>query len=173
MVYLSEWLDEAITKGILVNVAPNQLKNEVDIGRGGYSKVTKCILNSEGKWVACKRMTNVRDDDDNSRRTFIRELKLQNKLRNSEYVIQLLGVSQDPTTNTYRLVFDFADGGTLRNFLCLKKKELNWFDKIKLSTEVANGLLALHNTKIVHLGLVVLETLKDLSDEDIVMGEVN
>ncbi|CAG8594627.1 19021_t:CDS:2 [Cetraspora pellucida] len=173
MTLVSEWLEEAIKKGFLVEIAPDQLKNEEVIGRGGYGEVTKCEWKAKGILVACKRIINLQEDDEYSRRAFIRELKLQNMLYNSKYVIQLLGVSQDPTTKLYRLVLDYADGGTLRNYLCSKKKELSWPDKIKLSTEIANGLLALHNAKIVHLDLViVLETLKALTD-DTVMDEVN
>ncbi|CAG8670338.1 18511_t:CDS:2, partial [Racocetra fulgida] len=78
---------------------------------------------------------------------------------------------------SYLLVLDYADGGTLRNYLHSKKKELSWPDKIKLSTEIANGLLALHNAKIVHQDLViqrppieaVLETLQGLSDDTVIV----
>jgi serine/threonine protein kinase len=51
---------------------------------------------------------------------------------------------------------EYADSGTLRNYLSDHFKNLTWNDKLNLALQLANAILCLHNKEIVHRDLVGL-----------------
>ena len=52
------------------------------------------------------------------------------------------------------MIFELADGGTLRQHLAKHFKDLTWKDKYKLGLDVTNGLKHLHELGIIHKDLV-------------------
>jgi serine/threonine protein kinase len=55
----------------------------------------------------------------------------------------------------YLLVLEYADGGTLRNYLKKNFSNLTWDDKYKLAYQLACALSCLHDEGIVHRDLVI------------------
>jgi serine/threonine protein kinase len=49
---------------------------------------------------------------------------------------------------------EYADGGTLRNYLEEHFDNLTWNDKLKLSLQLVYAVSCLHDEKIVHRDLV-------------------
>ena len=56
----------------------------------------------------------------------------------------------------YHMIFELADGGTLRNYLRKKFNELTWKDKYNLALGITNGLKYLHKLNIIHKDLVFI-----------------
>ena len=54
----------------------------------------------------------------------------------------------------YHMMFELADGGSLREYLGKHFSSLTWQDKYKLALEVTNGLKHLHELDIIHKNLV-------------------
>jgi serine/threonine protein kinase len=54
----------------------------------------------------------------------------------------------------YLLVMEYADGGSLRNYLKENFNNLTWVDKYKLAYQLACAVSCLHNEEIVHRDLV-------------------
>jgi serine/threonine protein kinase len=53
----------------------------------------------------------------------------------------------------YSLVLEYADSGTLREYL--EKKDLfEWDDQLKFAKEIASAILCLHRRNIIHGDLV-------------------
>jgi len=52
------------------------------------------------------------------------------------------------------MVFEFADGGSLRAYLVNRSKDLTWKEKYKLGLDITNGLKYLHVLDIIHKDLV-------------------
>ena len=52
------------------------------------------------------------------------------------------------------MVFELAEGGTLRQHLIKWFKVLTWRDKYKLGLGIVNGLKYLHSLDIIHKDLV-------------------
>ena len=57
----------------------------------------------------------------------------------------------------YHMIFEFANGGTLRTHLTRHFRSLTWEDKYKLSLEIANGLKYMHELDIIHKDLVICD----------------
>jgi len=54
------------------------------------------------------------------------------------------------------MVLELANGGTLREHLGTRFKDLTWKDKYKLGLGIASGLQHLHELDIVHKDLVFI-----------------
>ena len=52
------------------------------------------------------------------------------------------------------MIFELADGGTLRQYL--EDHSVDWKDKYKLALGIANGLKYLHELDIIHKDLVII-----------------
>ena len=54
------------------------------------------------------------------------------------------------------MMFELADGGSLREYLTKHFESLTWKDKYKLGLEITNGLKHLHDLDIIHKDLVFI-----------------
>ena len=57
--------------------------------------------------------------------------------------------------NTYILVIEWANGGSLRNFLKCNFSSLANDAKLRLAKEITKGLMCLHQKGIIHRDLVI------------------
>ena len=53
------------------------------------------------------------------------------------------------------LVIEYADSGTLRNYLKENFHTMNWDDKYRLAYQIATAVECLHNEGIIHRDLVI------------------
>ena len=58
--------------------------------------------------------------------------------------------------NKYSLVLEYADSGTLKNYLEEHFNELKWDDKFRLALQMASAILCLHKRDIIHRDLVIM-----------------
>ena len=58
--------------------------------------------------------------------------------------------------DNYHMIFELADGGTLREHLEKRFEDLTWKDKYKLGLDITNGLKHLHELDIIHKDLVII-----------------
>ena len=58
------------------------------------------------------------------------------------------------------MVFKYADGGSLRSYLSDSSVELDWSTRCKLGIDIANGLRYLHERRIIHKDLVIINVQK-------------
>jgi serine/threonine protein kinase len=56
----------------------------------------------------------------------------------------------------YMIVMEYADGGTLRDYLKERRDTITWENKFKLAYQLACAVLCLHDEKIVHRDLVII-----------------
>ncbi|RIB05620.1 hypothetical protein C2G38_579267 [Gigaspora rosea] len=52
------------------------------------------------------------------------------------------------------MVLQYANDGNLREYLKANFTRLQWMDKLRISKDIAHGLLFLHNNNIIHRDLV-------------------
>src|SRR5437016_4137204 len=71
------------------------------------------------------------------------------------FLIIYLENKLDKTIN-YLLVMEYADGGTLRNYLKNNFKTMTWSDKYNLGYQLAYALTCMHDEGIMHRDLVII-----------------
>ncbi|CAG8802022.1 26095_t:CDS:2, partial [Racocetra persica] len=106
----SKWLNEEVENGNIVVYEYTLFNNIEVIGRGGFGCISSADYN-EGK-VALKNL-NTKE----ATKEFINELKQLRTIELHPNVNQFYGITIDPETEYLLLVLQFANGGTLRQYL--------------------------------------------------------
>ncbi|RIA82118.1 kinase-like domain-containing protein [Glomus cerebriforme] len=65
-------------------------------------------------------------------------------------VLPCYGISQDPQTNNYILVMQYASEGNLRNYLSTSFARFDWWKKVNMLRDIVLGLKSIHNAGLVH-----------------------
>uniref|UniRef100_U9SYM9 Protein kinase domain-containing protein n=1 Tax=Rhizophagus irregularis (strain DAOM 181602 / DAOM 197198 / MUCL 43194) TaxID=747089 RepID=U9SYM9_RHIID len=148
------------------------------IAKGGFGKVysAKWIDGYIDKWdnenqnwkrnnsnmfVALKSLNN----SENVTLEFINEIKLHSKIgAYTENVIIAYGITQDPETKNYMMVLEYAENGSLRNYLNKSYSGLNWEDKLKYLSNIACGLGKIHENELTHRDLHIGNVLMNDSE---------
>ncbi|CAB5382513.1 unnamed protein product [Rhizophagus irregularis] len=84
----------------------------------------------------------------------LNEVKAYLKL-NTRFIINLYGISQDVNTGNYIMIFYYAEGGNLNDWLYVNDnyKEFSWSLKLKALLDVIQALKEIHQKQMVHRGL--------------------
>ncbi|EXX60340.1 Tpk1p [Rhizophagus irregularis DAOM 197198w] len=130
------------------------------VGRGAYANVYKANwVEGLGTWdyalgkrvrypntpVALKELKN----SIHIGKEFLEEVTAYIK-SSSSTVLRCYGISKNPKTNEYIMVFPYAHGGNLRNYM---KKRLNWLNKLDILRHILYGLADIHIRGLVHRDL--------------------
>ncbi|KAK7261666.1 hypothetical protein RIF29_27982 [Crotalaria pallida] len=139
-----------------IEVATHYFDNALKIGEGGYGPVYKGVLDHTD--VAIKAL---RPDITQGERQFQQEVDVLSTVRHPNMVI-LLGACPEFGI----LVYEYMENGTLDDHLFQKfdTPPLPWKLRFKMASEIATGLLFLHQTKpepIVHRDLKPANILLD------------
>jgi serine/threonine protein kinase len=68
-------------------------------------------------------------------------------------IIKLYGITQDPETENYIMVLDYAENGSLRKYLDINYNELSWSKKLNCLHSIAHGLRVIHEKELIHRDL--------------------
>ncbi|CAB4440495.1 unnamed protein product [Rhizophagus irregularis] len=60
------------------------------------------------------------------------------------------GISQDPNTNVYIMVFEYAEGGDFNNYLNKNYEKFDWFNGLSVLNNIARSLNGIHQKQMVH-----------------------
>ncbi|RIB22469.1 kinase-like domain-containing protein [Gigaspora rosea] len=147
-----EWLEKAISEGHINYIDYNKFTEPIEIGIGGFGKVFKSEWRDSELTVALKCLKVYTSIDEKIIKDFINELKLLRSVSNHPNIISFYGVTKD-SNGYYNMVLQYADNGTLREYLMANFTKLQWTDKLCIAKEVALGLLFLHDNNIIHRDL--------------------
>jgi serine/threonine protein kinase len=76
------------------------------------------------------------------------------KIKKKSKIIFLSKENQIDNPKNYLLVTEYADNGTLQNYLSKCFKNLTCNDKLNLALQLANAISFLHDKEIMHCNLV-------------------
>ncbi|EXX67475.1 uncharacterized protein OCT59_020687 [Rhizophagus irregularis] len=148
------WLDEAINKEHIKYYKYDQFNNVKIIGSGGFGKVFRANWKNTGNILALKEFkynTAVKE--------IINEIYLQRKVDFHENIVRFLGITYENDNYSllknkkFMIVMEYADGGSLRNYLKLNFSTLTWDNKYQLAYQIVRALECLHNEEILHRDL--------------------
>ncbi|GBC40360.2 kinase-like domain-containing protein [Rhizophagus irregularis DAOM 181602=DAOM 197198] len=91
---------------------------------------------------------------------FMNEITSHYKLNSHKCIIKLYGISQDPETENYIMVLDYAENGDFRSYLDANYNKLSWNNKINYLHSIAHGLKDIHESELIHRDLHIAEEIK-------------
>ena len=71
-------------------------------------------------------------------------------MNNANDVVTCYGITQDPKTNDFMIVMDYAKDGNLRQYLNNSFNSMNWGKKLRILFQIARGLNEIHGNKLIH-----------------------
>ncbi|KAF0550264.1 kinase-like protein [Gigaspora margarita] len=151
---MEEWLEKSISDGHINYLEYNKFTDPTIIGTGAFGKVFKCEWKDCELMVAlkCLKIDTILSLDEKIIKDFIKELKLLRRASNHPNIISFYGVTKDYDGH-YHMVMQYANEGTLREYLKVEFNNLQWKNKLCIAREIALGLLFLHDNNIVHRDL--------------------
>ncbi|GBC13735.2 kinase-like domain-containing protein [Rhizophagus irregularis DAOM 181602=DAOM 197198] len=174
--------------GVIFEWVPyDQFYDLKEIGKGGFSTVYSAIWkdgllhesDTGGYWrrkpntrVALKCLHNSQNFLDE----FINEVKAYPNQK-IENILKIYGISQDPNTKNYIMVFEYAEGGSFDNYLDKNYESFDWFNGLKVLTNIINGLSEIHQKQMVHrdfhIGNILITKQEILNDFHIYSSHEN
>ncbi|EXX52935.1 kinase-like domain-containing protein [Rhizophagus irregularis DAOM 181602=DAOM 197198] len=151
------WIEDAINKKHIKYYEFENFENIQEIDSGAFGKVFRANWKSFDHYLALKSFFNLNI----TLKEIINEIKLQQDVDFHDNIIRLYGITKyklrtenifNPTKD-YLLVMEYADGGTLRDYLKNNFHSLTWENKYRLAFQLACSVLCLHKARIVHRDL--------------------
>uniref|UniRef100_U9TFL2 Protein kinase domain-containing protein n=1 Tax=Rhizophagus irregularis (strain DAOM 181602 / DAOM 197198 / MUCL 43194) TaxID=747089 RepID=U9TFL2_RHIID len=113
--------------------------------------------NNKNMVVALKSLNNSKDVT----LKFMNEIMSHNKGKiDNNFIIGFYGITQDPKTKDYMMVLDYAEDGSLRDYLDKNYSILNWDKKIGYLQDAILGLRCIHEKELFHRDLHIGNILK-------------
>nr|CAG8494912.1 11930_t:CDS:2 [Entrophospora candida] len=158
-----EWLKEAVKDGFIIKYEFSEFSEIEVVGTGATGLVHRAFLRKLQNNVALKSFDF---SEKFTNKEFVNELKLHNKAQSHENIINFYGLTKRPGASTYTLVLEFANNGTLKEYLRENKEnsEFDWKQKIKLAKQLADAISFLHRNNIVH---------RDLKSDNVLVSDGN
>ncbi|KAF0437019.1 calmodulin-dependent protein kinase [Gigaspora margarita] len=146
------WINNKIEEGKIIEYKYDEFKKSKEIGHGTYSTVYRAIISTENqeKMYALKFIKN------NAYVDKIIENELENMLLEEHpNIIKFYGITKvidhmDENKIKYAFVLEYADSGTLSDYLQKNATKIEWELKIQFAIQLVNAVKWLHSHKIVH-----------------------
>ncbi|GBC31985.1 uncharacterized protein OCT59_012865 [Rhizophagus irregularis] len=135
--YYADRLNRLLRDKIINQYYSHDLINRKIIGSGGSASVYVTNWKNTSTIYAIKKYV------DN------KEAFLTIRANSHENIIQFRGVTKLKGEKKYSLVLEYADGGTLKDYL--RNSVIEWKNQLRLAREIASAVLWLHDEKgIIH-----------------------
>ncbi|PKK62575.1 kinase-like protein [Rhizophagus irregularis] len=145
----NDWIEEAISKRHIKLYEYKYFTGIQEIGSGGFGKVYRAKYKNSDQYLALKSFLNI---DNTAFKELSHELDLHRDVDYHNNVIRFCGIT-DKDPNNMTLVMEYADSGSLRNYLEKNVGKLTWSDKYNLAYQLACAVSCLHDEGIVHCDL--------------------
>ncbi|KAF0502412.1 kinase-like protein [Gigaspora margarita] len=147
-----ELIEKIISEEIKV-LDYNQFRVLRKIGEGGFGIVYEAEWEDRGLMVALKSFNErLHESIENILKAFIEEFKLLEKITSHPNIIDFYGVTKD-TFGHYNLILQLANHGNLRDYFKENYSKLEWDTKIRIASEISDGIVFLHSNDIIHRDL--------------------
>ncbi|GES73290.1 kinase-like domain-containing protein [Rhizophagus clarus] len=139
-----EWIEEAIANHYFKFYDFKNFKNIKKVGSGGFGKVFRANWKNSEQILALKSFFVLNDV---TIEAIKRELILQREVDFHNNVIRFFGITKCGS------VMEYADSGTLQDYLKNNFNNLTWKHKLDIAHQLACAISCLHNERIVHRDL--------------------
>ena len=119
-----------------------------ELGRGGMGRVFKAVHETLRQTRAIKILTKSMGSDPRMVARFQREARIIAEVSH-ENIVRIFDFEQDPNRGHYYFVMEYVDGGSVSGIL-RRKGKLPWHQATEITLQVARGLAAMHQHRLVH-----------------------
>ena len=146
--YLTPYQSNKLVKGDKDGYFMGGYRILYKVASGSFGRVYRADDPSTGRIVAIKVLRKRWSEDKHKVELFMREGKMGQSLVHPN-IVEILAISQDKKTGEYYLVMEFVEGGTLRDFLNIRKK-LPPGEVLRILEDMAAGLTAAFAKGVTH-----------------------
>ncbi|PKC13066.1 kinase-like protein [Rhizophagus irregularis] len=148
----TRWIENGIAYNYINYHDYNEFENIKFIKRGGFSDVYRATWKNSNTAVALKYIADIGIKD------IVNEISLLVKVNNIHVnIIRFFGIAKrhnnDDMNSSYLLIFEYADSGTLGNYLKDNFNKLDWNMKLKFAIQIAYAVSCIHDKDIIHRDL--------------------
>ncbi|PKC65754.1 kinase-like protein [Rhizophagus irregularis] len=148
----AQWIEDGIAKSYINYHDYNEFQNISCIGTGGFGEVYRATWESSDTVVALKSLKN-----NNFMKEIANEIELLHKFNFHKNIIKFFGITKKESKNNmnlnYLLILEYADSGTLRNYLKYNFSKLDWNIKLQFAIQIADAISCIHQKNIIHRDL--------------------
>ncbi|CAG8504819.1 22813_t:CDS:10 [Cetraspora pellucida] len=145
-----EWLDNAIRNNQIIKYDYNTFNEIRLIGHGSFGRVSSAISSKFKGEVALK---SVKINQDFTIELLVNELRQHLRIGSHNNILEFYGIIEDEP-GIFILVLEYANNGTLKEYLCKNFCVLNWDDKLDLARQLVDAIKFLHSHDIIHRDLL-------------------
>ena len=162
--------DDENDNSSLIGPLSGSLSAMKSLKKGGYSSLTKEDDDDDAKMFTIdnglteKQNAVLRKKIYSRKKEIYSEVVLASSLPLHPNLVQILGITQNPL----KIVMSYYEGGNLKDFIYRDRREMK-YDLITLNSivilmqKIADGILFLHNNKIVH---------RDIAARNVLLGHI-
>ncbi|MET8872508.1 protein kinase [Nocardia sp. NPDC004604] len=122
------------------------LSSAVEIGRGGFGVVYRCVQYALNRVVAVKVLSE--EIDAESRERFLREEQAMGRVSGHPNIVDILQVDVTPTGQPF-IVMPYCTRGSLEQ-LIREQGPLTWADSLRAGVKLAGAIESAHRAGILH-----------------------
>ncbi|POG65382.1 kinase-like domain-containing protein [Rhizophagus irregularis DAOM 181602=DAOM 197198] len=143
-----QWIKDGIDNEYINYHDYNEFQDMECIGVGGFGNVYRANWKSSDTVVALKSLTNGKD----GMKEVVNEIKLMHRINFHENIIQFFGITSNPNdeSSNYSFILEYADSGTLKNYLKKNFNKLDWNIKLQFAIQIAAAVSCIHQKDIIH-----------------------
>lgn len=146
--YLTPWQSQKLLKGETDGYFLGGYKLLYLISAGSFGRVFRAEDAQTGVIVAIKVLKKQLGSNPRCVQLFEREGKVGQALSHPN-IVRIVGVNQDVVTQQYYMVMEFVEGGSLADFIAIRKK-LDPAEALRLLEDAATGLAYAHSRGLNH-----------------------
>ncbi|CAG8455528.1 17062_t:CDS:2 [Gigaspora rosea] len=143
-----EWLDIAIRNNQIIKHDYNTFNDIIPVGHGSFGKVSSASSKFKSK-VALK---SIRINPDFTIELLVNELKQHIRIGSDNNILEFYGIIEKEL-NEFVLILEYANNGTLKEYLYNNFCVLSWDDKLCLAKQLTDAVKFLHSHDIIHRDL--------------------
>ncbi|GES73309.1 kinase-like domain-containing protein [Rhizophagus clarus] len=181
--------------GVMFEWVPYDQFREIKvIGKGGFATVYAAIWKDgplickggkyesrylDGRWErSAKKKIALKCFDNciNIPKEFLNEVKAYSRVGLYTKVLSIYGITQKPDTKEYVMVLEYADRGSLTDWVNMNYKDFDWSRKLDKLVYIFQGLKEIHKHQMVHrdihTGNLLFKTNEDIGGLDVRISDM-
>ncbi|CAJ0755030.1 10072_t:CDS:2 [Entrophospora sp. SA101] len=144
----SEWIDKAVSNNYLKLHKYGVFSDTKEIGSGSFGTVY-CAYNIQyAKYMVLKSLKiNNKFTTEQMLKQIVNELQQHRQVEMHDNVIGFYALGE------YMLVMEYANNGTLHQYLSKNFSKMDWNIKLKFANQISSAIHCLHSNNIIHRDL--------------------